>query len=177
MTKRPYAPGVHGKSFRRRASEYGLQLMEKQKARYAYGVSEKQFKNYFKEIVRQEGNKEDLLARKLESRLDNVVFRLGWGSSRRLARQMVSHNHILVNGRKLNISSYQVQKGDIVKISKRTQKTGIFEKIEIAKKKHEVPSWLSLDKQKNEAEMKDLPGLENWDKVGEISRIIEFYSR
>lgn len=177
MTKRPYAPGVHGKSFRRRASEYGLQLMEKQKVRYVYGVSEKQFKNYFKEIVKKEGNKEELLVQKLENRLDNIVFRLGWASSRRLARQLVSHGHILVNGRKVSTPSYQARKGDVVKFKEKAKKSIIFEKIKAALKKYEVPTWLSLDKQKVEGEVKDLPGLENWDKVGEISRIIEFYSR
>ncbi|MBU1290074.1 30S ribosomal protein S4 [Patescibacteria group bacterium] len=177
MTRRPYAPGVHGKAFKRRPSEYGLQLAEKQKARYAYGVSEKQFKNYFKEIVQQEGDKEILLVQKLENRLDNIVFRLGWANSRRLSRQLVNHGHILVNGRKIDIPSYQVKKGDIIKIKERTKKLAIFETIKANLKKCEIPVWISSDKQKFVGEVKTMPGLDNWEKVAEISRIVEFYSR
>ena len=178
MTRRPYAPGVHGKAFRRRSSEYGQQLAEKQKIRYVYGVSETQFKNYFKEIAKKQvGDKEELLIRKLESRLDNVIFRLGWASSRRAARQGVNHGYFLVNGRKTNIPSYQVKKGDIIQIRGKSKKTKIFENLKALLKKYEAPAWLSLNKEKFEGEVKDTPKLEDVDRVGEISKIIEFYSR
>ena len=177
MIRRPYAPGVHGKSFRRRMSEYGQQLAEKQKVRYVYGISEHQFKRYFKEIVGQKGDKEYLFVKKLENRLDNVVFRFGWAQSRRLARQIVNHGHILVNKRKVDIPSYQVKKGDIIKIKEKSKKLALFQDIEAFLKKYEVPEWLSLDKQKIEGEIKDQPKIDNLRGVGEISMIIEYYSR
>jgi len=177
MTRRPYPPGVHGKSFRRRMSEYGQQLAEKQKVRYAYGVSEHQFKKYFKEIVKQKGDKEEIFIRKLEVRLDNVVFRFGWAKSRRLARQIVSHGHILVNQRKVNIPSYQVKKGDVIKIKEKSKKLALFKNMEISLKKYEVPEWLSLDKKKIEGKIKDEPKIDNLSEFGEISMIIEYYSR
>ena len=177
MIRSPYSPGVHGQSRRRRISEYGQQLAEKQKVRHTYGVSERQFKNYFKEIVQQKGNKEELLIQKLENRLDNVVFRLGWACSRNLARQIVSHGHILINGRKLDIPSYQVKKGDIIKIKEKSKKLTLFQELKATLKKYEVPKWFSLDKQKLEGEVKSQPKLEDIGKIGEISMIIEYYSR
>ena len=177
MIRRPYPPGVHGKSFRRRASEYGLQLTEKQKVRNAYSVSEKQFKKYFKEIAGQKGNKEELFAQKLENRLDNVVFRLGWAVSRNLARQIVSHGHILVNGRKVNISSYQVKKDDIIKIRKASEKKILFKDLKTIIKKYETPKWLVLDKEKLEGTVKSHPNMEDMGNIGELSMIIEFYSK
>lgn len=177
MIRRPYNPGVHGKSFRGRLSEYGEQLAEKQKVRYAYGISEKQFKNYFKEIVKRKGNKEEMLVQKLERRLDNVVFRLGWACSRRLARQIVSHGHILVNGRKVNIPSYLVKEGDIIKLKEKSRKSPLFQDLKTVLKKYQTPKWLSLDMGKMEAKVKGQPKLEDLDKIGEISKIIEYYSR
>lgn len=178
MIRRPYVPGLHGKSRRRRGpSEYGQQLIEKQKIRHSYGLSEKQFKNYFKEIVSQKGNKEELLANKLESRLDNVVFRLGWATSRLLARQLISHGHILVNQRKINIPSYQVRKGDLIQIKEKSKKLAPFKDLKTSLKKYELPAWLSLDKQKLEGKIISQPKLADMGKVGEIGLVIEYYSR
>lgn len=177
MIRRPYLPGLHGKARKRGISEYGQQLIEKQKVRHTYGISEKQFKNYFKEIIDQKGNKKELLVKKLESRLDNVVFRLGWASSRRLARQIINHGHILVNQRKVNIPSYQARKGDLVQIRKISQKKEIFSNLKVTLKKHEMPDWLSLDKQKLEGKIIDQPKITDSGKAGEIGMIIEYYSR
>ncbi|MFH1671222.1 MAG: 30S ribosomal protein S4 [Candidatus Portnoybacteria bacterium] len=177
MVRRPYPPGVHGKGRRARLSEYGQQLAEKQKLRYAYGISEEQFRKYFKEIADQKGNKEELLAQNLERRLDNVVFRLGWAKSRNLARQIVSHSHVHINGRRLNIPSYQVRKGDIITLKENSKKLTLFKDIRILLKKHQVPTWLVLDKEKLEANVKGEPKLENLDKISQISMIIEYYSR
>jgi len=177
MVRRPYPPGVHGKSFRRRASEYGLQLAEKQKVRSAYGISEQQFKKYFKEIAGRPGNKEELFTQKIENRLDNVVFRLGWAVSRGLARQTVSHGHILVNGRKVNIASYQVKKDDLISIREASKKNVLFKDLKTIIKKYEAPKWLILDKLKLEGKVKDQPVLEDIGSVGELSMIIEFYSK
>jgi small subunit ribosomal protein S4 len=177
MIRKPYIPGLHGRSRRRRISEYGQQLTEKQKVRHTYGISESQFKNYFKEIVDQKGNKEELLVYKLESRLDNVVFRLGWAQSRRLARQIVNHGHILVNQRKVNIPSYQAKKGDVIQIKERSKKIALFRDLKTTLKKYEAPAWLSLDKQKLEGKIISQPKAADLGKIGEIGMIIEYYSR
>lgn len=177
MIRKPYIPGLHGKSRRRGLSEYGQQLIEKQKVRHVYGISEKQFKNYFKETVGQRGNKEELLVNKLESRLDNIVFRLGWAQSRALARQLVNHGHILVNQRKVDIPSYQVKKEDVIQIKEKSKKSVPFRDLKTILKKYEVPGWLSLDKQKLIGKITNQPKIADMGKVGEIGMIIEYYSR
>lgn len=177
MVKRPYAPGVHGKSRRRRFSEYGSQLAEKQKIRYTYGISEKQFKNYFKEAINQKENKGEFLVKKLESRLDNVIFRLGWARSRSLARQIVSHGHILVNGRKVNISSYQVKEGDVIKLKEGSKKLALFKELKTILKKYKLPVWLSLDLDKVEGKIKGSPEISDLSSIGEVNMVIEYYSR
>jgi len=177
MIRKPYIPGLHGRARRKGISEYGQQLIEKQKVRRVYGISEKQFKNYFKEIVGQKGNKEELLVNKLESRLDNVVFRLGWAQSRALARQLVNHGHILVNQRKVDIPSYQVKKGALIQIKEKSKKLAPFYDLKTTLKKYEVLTWLSLDKQKLIGKIIDQPKVADIGKVGEIGMIIEYYSR
>lgn len=177
MIRKPYPPGIHGKTHKKRISEYGLQLIEKQKIRYVYGISEKQFKGYFKKLVSQKENKEDFLAQQLESRLDNIIFRLGWAKSRKLARQIVNHGHILINRRKVDIPSYQVKKGDIIKIKERSKKSNLFNNLKITLKKYETPKWISLDKEKLEGEIKREPMIDDLDKIGKINMIIEYYSK
>lgn len=178
LVRKPYIPGLHGGSgIRKGTSEYGEQLIEKQKIRYSYGISEKQLKNYFKKIVRQKGNKEELLIGQLESRLDNVVFRLGWAASRALARQLVNHGHILVNRRKNDIPSYQVKKGDVIQLRERSKKLAPFRDLKTTLKKYQTPAWLSLDKQKLIGEVIDHPQAADLNKIGEISKVIEYYSR
>ena len=177
MIRKPYIPGLHGKSRRKGLSEYGQQLIEKQKVRHVYGVSEKQFKNYFKEIVGQKGNKEELLVNKLESRLDNIIFRLGWAQSRALARQLVNHGHILVNQRKVDIPSYQAKREDVIQIKEKSKKSAPFRDLKTILKKYEVPAWLSLDKQKLIGKITNQPKIADIGKVGEIGMIIEYYSR
>jgi small subunit ribosomal protein S4 len=179
MIRRAYIPGLHGKTRtrRRRLSEYGQQLAEKQKVRWIYGVSEKQFKNYLKAIARQKGDKEELLLTQLETRLDNIVFRLGWAKSRSLARQLVSHGHILVNRRKVDIPSYQVKKGDRISIKAKSKKSPLFKDLKTILKKHKTFSWLTLDKEKLEGQMIAQPKIEEIGKTGDMGMIIEFYSR
>lgn len=182
MVKKPYIPGIHGqgrtgRGRRKSFSEYGQQLAEKQKLRWIYGVSEKQFKNYVKEFIgKKNASKEDLVL-KLEMRLDNVVFRLGLAKSRRLARQLVSHGHIIVNKRKVNIPSYRVKKGDLIKIRVQSKKIIPFQGLSDILKKHPIPAWLQLDKEKLEAKVIAGPKPEDVGKTAEISKIIEFYSR
>ena len=177
MIRKPYIPGLHGRSRRKGISEYGQQLIEKQKVRHVYGISEKQFKNYFKVIVGQKGNKEELLVNKLESRLDNIVFRLGWAQSRALARQLVNHGHILVNQRKVDIPSCQVKKEDVIQIKEKSKKSAPFRDLKTTLKKYEAPAWLSLDKQKLIGKIINQPKIADIGKVGEIGMIIEYYSR
>ena len=118
--KRPYAPGQHGQR-RAKISEYGLQLREKQKAKFMYGVSEKQFRRLFQEAARREGNTGALLVQLLEQRLDNVVYRMGFATTRRFARQLVTHGHILVNGKRVDIPSYRVEPGSKVEVAEKSK--------------------------------------------------------
>lgn len=141
--RRAYPPGVHGRG-RIKESEYLLQLREKQKARFAYGVLEKQFRRYYEEAVRKPGKTGEVLLQILESRLDNVVYRAGFASTRRQARQMVVHGHLQVNGKKVNIPSYRVSSYDIIDVAQKSQNLDPFV---IARETHHervVPAWLTV---------------------------------
>jgi small subunit ribosomal protein S4 len=147
VARRPYAPGMHGKKgqFRRKMSDYGLQLREKQKARRIYGVLEAQFRRYFERAERQTGVTGVNLLRMLETRLDNTVYRLGLATSRDHARQTVLHGQIEVNGRKVNIPSYQVKPGDCIAVRERSRRLAEFKDLPQALEGRGVPDWLSLD--------------------------------
>lgn len=176
MIKKPYKPGVHKKT-RVLLSEYGRQLNEKQKIRKTYGLLEKQFKNYVKAAIKEKGDSRENLMKKLEKRLDNTVFRLGWAKSRNLARQIVSHGHILVNNRKVNIPSYQVKIGDVIALKEKSKKSSLFENLKISLKKYQTPSWLSLNKEKLEGKVVSQPTIEDLGDLSGIGMIIEYYSR
>src|SRR4030042_2070472 len=178
MVRKPYPPGQKGKRRPRPLSEYGKELKEKQKLRNWYNLKEGQFKNYVKAALGKRG-KEDaaaLLIKTLERRLDNVVFRLGFDSSRAAARQIVSHCHILVNEKPINIPSYLVKKGDKIQIKTGSAKKGISRNLPSILKKHTPPSWLSLEAEKLEGKVKNLPTIEEAAPPAEISSIFEFYS-
>jgi len=164
VTRKPYPPGKLGKKRRKRSnrglSEYGVQLREKQKLKFSYGLRERQFANYLKETNKKGGrDAKTYLLELLESRLDNIVFRLGLTDSRSQARQMISHGHIMVNGRKVTIPSYRTKVGN--KISIRPQSIGktIFRDIDIKLKKYNPPSWINFDKEKKEGEIMGRPKL------------------
>jgi len=183
MLRRPYPPGRRKKR-RTTFSEYGKELREKQKLRNWYNLRETQFKNYVKEILKKRGRsgteKEDaptLLIQKLERRFDNIIFRMGFADSRPRARQLISHGHFLINGKKVNIPSFQVKKGDKISISESSRGKNIFKDISITFKKKQIPSWLSVNAQKLEGEIKSLPTLIEVAPPVEISMIFEFYSR
>lgn len=176
LTRRSYPPGIHGPKRRRSLSEYGLQLREKQKLRYIYGITETQLRNYFEKITGKEDKSRSLLSM-LEHRLDNVVYRLGFAKSRRTSRQIISHGHILVNGRKVDIPSYQVKKGDIIKIKKTSIKKGLFKDLSVHLKNYQVPSWLSLDKNKLIGKVIGEPTIQDIGEPAEVEKVIEFYSR
>lgn len=177
--KRMYPPGMHGKTFRNRMSEYGLQLQAKQKIRNTYRMLEKQFKNWAKDAVKSKRETGDYLVKKLEMRLDNVVFRAGLAQSRDQARQLVNHGHILVNNKKITIPSYEVNIGDILKIREGSLKTKYFS-VELSKwlTKHETPKWLEMDKSNLTIKVAGLPTIsESGLETKDIQLLIEFYSR
>ncbi len=174
--RRPYPPGQHGQS-RLKFSEFALQLREKQKAKRYYGVAEKQFSLYFKEADRMKGVTGTQLLTLLETRLDNVVYNLGFAASRREARHLVKHNHFTVNGKKTNIPSYNVSKGDIVEVKEASRAiTKIMASIESVKKR-EMPSWLDADHAHFKGTIKDLPARDNVTLPIEENMIVEYYSR
>lgn len=159
-------------------SEFGLQLLEKQKARFTYGVSERQFSKYIKNIINKKGaNSADSVVQALESRLDNTVYRLGLSNSRQAARQMVSHGHITINGKRNNIPSYGVEVGDKVGIAQRSLKSKLFADFENKTKEHNYPSWLKYDGAKKIYEVQGMPKLSNTEIMFDASLIIQFYSR
>jgi small subunit ribosomal protein S4 len=169
-------PGVHGEG-RVRQTDYGIQLREKQKVRRMYGVLEKQFRNYFKEAARLKGSTGENLLKLLENRLDNVVYRMGYGSTRAESRQLVSHKAVLVNGKSVNIPSYQVQAGDVVSIREKSKKQSrIIEAMSVAVQLG-FPEWVEVDPKKLEGTYKSVP--ERSELPAEIneSLIVELYSK
>jgi small subunit ribosomal protein S4 len=177
--RRKSAPGDKStQQRRRRISEYGTQLREKQKARAIYGVLERQFRNYYKKASRLEGVTGDRLLQLLESRLDNVVYRLGFSDSRPQSRQIVGHGHIQVNGKKVNIPSYQVKAGDRVSWREQSRKTGLFEIVSNGMGANSViPSWLNVDSDKAVGEVVSLPKTSDVELSIDTRQIVEFYSR
>lgn len=180
IIKRPYLPGEKRKRKNRGLSEYGKELAEKQKLKNWYNLKERQFRKYVKEVLAKRGRVEDtgaLLIKKLESRLDNVVFRMGFANSRIQAKQIVSHGHFLVNGRKVDIPSCQVKKGDKISLKTNSRKKVIFQNLPTTLKKHKTPSWIQINIEKLEGEIIGQPTLEEAGLPAEISTIFEFYSR
>ena len=178
--KKPYAPGMpdSARKHRKTFSEYGFQLREKQKIKNIYGVNEKQFSNYVKEAMSRQGvNPADRLYENLERRLDSVAFRVGFAPSRSMARQMVSHGHITVNGRKVDIPSYKVRKGDVLGIREGSKGSAMFTDISSRLEKQNVPSWIKVDFKKTEGVIQDIPKFDKDDVVFNITSVLEFYSR
>lgn len=174
LTRRPSRPGVHGKA-RRRPSEYGRQLSEKQKIKFSYGLNERQIKTIFHKALGKTGNIRDFILRELETRLDNVVSKLGWTFSRRIARQLVSHGHILVNGKKIYTSSYKVKIGDLITIRPQSKDLTIFKEIQNNLKNYQTPVWLALDKEKIEGRVLAFPS--DIEVSFDINLVIDYYSR
>ncbi|MFZ5641721.1 MAG: 30S ribosomal protein S4 [Bacillota bacterium] len=176
IDRKGYAPGQHGQG-RKKVSEYGLQLREKQKARRMYGILENQFRNYFAKADRQQGITGDNLLRLLERRLDNVIYRIGFGASRAEARQLVRHGHFTVNGRKVNIPSFQVKVGDVITVREGSRDVPrIKELVEQAARKT-PPAWLELDTDQFTGKVVALPSRDQIDAPLEEHLIVELYSR
>ncbi len=174
--RRPYPPGQHGQS-RLKFSEFALQLREKQKTKRYYGVMEKQFRRYFQEADRGKGVTGTNLLALLEMRLDNVVYSLGYASSRREARQLVKHDHFIVNGSKVNIPSYIVQKGDVVEVREASRAIAkVMQAVENVKRR-EIPGWLEADHGAFKGTIKDVPSREHITLPVEENMVVEYYSR
>ncbi len=175
LEKRPYAPGQHGPNQRKKLSEYGLQLQEKQKLRYMYGINERQFRKTFNEAGKMKGIHGENFIILLESRLDNLVYRAGFARTRRQARQLVNHGHFMVDGQRVDIPSYRVKPGQTISVREKSQNLDIIaEAIEV---NNFVPEYLTVDADKKEFTYNRLP--ERSEVLSEIneSLIVEFYSR
>lgn len=176
IARRQYAPGQHGQR-RKKQSEYGLQLREKQKAKRIYGILEKQFAKYFEMAERKKGKTGDNLLQILESRLDNVVYRLGFAASRKEARQLVLHGHFMVNGKRVNIPSYLVSVGDEIAIKEESKKSEKFKEIIEATASRISPKWLEIDSENLVGKVVALPTKEDVDIPIEDYLIVELYSK
>ncbi len=176
LERRPYPPGQHGQR-RTKISEYGLQLREKQKAKYMYGILEKQFRNLFKEANRMEGNTGENLVKLLEQRLDNVVYRMGFATTRRFARQLVNHGHVLVDGKRVNIPSYRVKPGQKIEIKEKSKNNPQIQRsIELTNQTGIVP-WVDVDKEKLFGIFTRIPEREEVEIPVEERLIVELYSK
>ncbi len=175
LEKRSSPPGMHSRM--RRPSEYGLQLREKQKARRFYGVGEKQFRRYFQKAIKVRGVTGKTLMQMLERRLDNVVYRAGFARSRNEARQIVNHGHVAVNGRKVDIASYQVSPGDEIVIRPRSLKMDKFKAMAEYLEGHTAPAWISLDPQNWKCTILRLPERDEVDAPVDERFIVELYSK
>ena len=177
MVKRNFAPGVHGAKSKTRLTEYGTQLREKQKAKRIYGLQERQFSNYYLKAIKKVGDTGEILFQFLELRLDNVVYRLGLVKSRKIGRQTVSHGHFEVNGKKVNVPSYQARPGDVITVRTKSQTSPLFKNLAEDIKKKETPDWLSLDTKTLKGKVTAKPSRKNLDASFDLKLIIEYYSR
>lgn len=178
LERRNFPPGQHGPRTRdRKMSEYGEQLREKQKLRQIYHLREAQFRSYVEKAQRARGVTGEVLMRQLEMRLDNVIYRLGFANSRGQARQMVSHKFITVNGKRVNIPSYQVRPGDVISIHDSKRSTALVKDALARAAEHTPPAWLSYDANQVQGVVLHAPSAEEIDTRIEMQKIIEFYSR
>ena len=174
LEKRNYAPGQHGQN-KKKMSDYGTQLREKQKTKRFYGMQETQFRNLFDKASKMQGKAGENLLILLETRLDNVVFRLGFAASRKEARQLVTHGHFTVNGKKANIPSLELEAGDVIAVKEKSQKSPKFS--EIKEMQISVPSWIELNVSKLEGKIVSLPKREDIDTPVKEHLIVELYSK
>jgi small subunit ribosomal protein S4 len=168
-------PGVHGKTRKRRLSEFGLQLREKQKAKVVYGLMEKQFKKIVEQARSKKGDAKELIVAMLETRLDNLVYRLGFANSRMMARQLVSHGHVLVNGKKVSIPSFQVRKDDVITLSPNMLKNPKI--LELFKEEEEHKTLAFVQKKGSSGKLLRMPEKGDFEVPFDLQLIIEYYSR
>ncbi len=177
VIRRNYPPGLHGPKRRSRPTEYGLQLREKQKAKRIYGILEKQFKGYYSKSMAKKGDTGEILQQYLEMRFDNVIYRANFAKSRKQARQMVSHGLFLVNGKNVNIPSYQLNPKDEISIKPSKIKVKLFNNLEKNIEKQNIQSWISLDSKNKTIKILNKPKGEEIEQTFNPRLIVEFYSR
>lgn len=177
MERHPYPPGQHGQRRRRKPSDYGVRLREKQKLRFYYNMSEKQFSNLFQEAVKKEGATGAVFLQLLESRLDNVVYRLGIAYTRRQARQFVAHGHILVNGRRVDIPSYRVNPGDEIAVAERSKNNAFIKANVEDRRRGKMHPWLEFDAEALKGKFLNRPAREDLVVPVNELQVIEYYSR
>ena len=175
--KKNYPPGQHGTNRRRKMSEYGTQLREKQKAKYTYGVLERQFRNYYEKAKKMQGVTGENLLILLERRLDNVVFRMGFANTRRQARQIVRHGHITVNGKRVDIPSALVYEGDVIAVSEKSRSNAFFKALTENYSVLSVPAWLEADASNLSGKVTRYPNREEIDVPVSEQAIVELYSK
>src|SRR6187399_1699936 len=177
LERRNYGPGVHGPKSRRKNTDYALGLIEKQKFRYYYGLMEKQFRGVYEKALRRRGVTGETMLQILETRLDNVVFHLGFGNTRSAARQLVGHGHVKVNGRKVNISSYALKVNDVVEVKDSNVSRQLATKSLEISTSRVVPDWLSLDKNTFKGTVMRVPTRDEIQPIANEQAVVEFYSR
>jgi small subunit ribosomal protein S4 len=177
LERRNYGPGVHGPKSRRKSTEYGLGLLEKQKLRYYYGLMERQFRGVYEKALRRRGVTGEQMLQILETRLDNVVFHLGFGTTRAGARQMVSHGHVKVNGRKVSIPSYALRVNDTIEIRDNSRARQMATKNLESSTSRSVPDWLSLNREAFKGVVMRIPSRDEIQPIANEQAVVEFYSR
>ncbi len=175
--RRTYPPGQHGPSFRRKTSDYSEGLLEKQKLRFLYGLTEKQFRNLFQKAKRKQGITGENFLLLLETRLDNVIYRLGFAKTRKSARQFVNHGHVLLNGKKVDIPSYQVSVGDDLSVREKTSSRQVATRNLDGSQYHNTPSWLEVKTDSLQGSVSRLPQPEELEQSINVQLVVEFYSR
>jgi small subunit ribosomal protein S4 len=177
LERRPYGPGVHGPKSRRKHTDYGLGLIEKQKLRYYYGLMERQFRGVYEKALRRRGVTGEQMLQILETRLDNVVFHLGFGNTRAQARQMVCHGHVKVNGRKVNIPSYALKVNDAIEVKDTNASKQMATRSLESSTSRMVPDWLLLDKATMKGTVMRVPTRAEIQPIANEQAVVEFYSR
>jgi small subunit ribosomal protein S4 len=177
LERRNYGPGVHGPKSRRKTTDYGLGLIEKQKLRYYYGLMEKQFRGVYEKALKRRGITGEQMLQILETRLDNVVFHLGFANTRAAARQMVCHGHITVKGRKVNIPSYALKVNDVIEVKNHNVSRQLATKNFEVSTSRAVPDWLSLNKEEFKGTVMRIPTRDEIQPIANEQAVVEFYSR
>ena len=177
LERRKYGPGVHGPKSRRKNTDYALGLIEKQKFRYYYGLMERQFRGIYEKALKRRGITGETMLQILETRLDNVVFHLGFGNTRAAARQLVGHGHVKVNGRKVNISSFALKVNDVIEVKESNVSRQLATKSLEISTSRVVPDWLSLDKNTFKGTVMRIPTRDEIQPIANEQAVVEFYSR
>ena len=178
FARRPFPPGQHGaRAGRKKKSDYGIMLAEKQKLRFMYGVLEGQFRKYYEEASRRRGVTGDILLQLLELRLDNIIYRLNFATTRAAARQMVSHGHVTVNGKKVNIASYSCKPGDVISVAAKARSQALANRFVELAASATTPDWLEVDTAKLTGKVTRIPSVEEIAPIVNVQLIVELYSR